>query len=178
MGVGRNLCYRKNFFLEAKAFKGLWKIQGGDDDLFVNLHATGKNSAIVIAPEASTISEPKTAWKDYLIQKKRHLNVGKYYRVSDQQKIGVFAISHALVWIGGVGLLFYLGFRMEWEQFSLIFGIMILRFSLLTVVFHSAATTIQGKVPKMNPILNDLVYLGYFWVWGSISYKAKKIQWK
>ncbi len=178
MGIGRNLCYRKNFFLGVKAFKGLWEIQGGDDDLFVNKYATGKNSAIVIDPEASTSSEPKGVWKDYLIQKKRHLNAGKYYKKSDQQKIGFFAVSHFLFWIGGIGLLFYFGFQMEWEQFSLIFGIMLLRLSLLAVVFHYAAKTIQGKVPKMNPMLNDLLYLGYFWIWGSVSYKAKKIQWK
>ena len=178
IGIGRNLCYRKSFFLEVNAFKGLWKLQGGDDDLFVNKYVSGKNSAIIMDPEASTLSEPKEAWKDYLKQKKRHLNTGKYYKKLDQQKIGFFAISHALFWIGGLGLLFYFGFRMEWEQFSLIFGIIVLRFSLLTLVFRHAAKTIQGKVPKMNPILNDLLYLGYFWVWGSVSYKAKNIQWK
>lgn len=28
MGVGRNLCYRKDFFMEQKAFKSLWHIEG------------------------------------------------------------------------------------------------------------------------------------------------------
>ena len=50
MGIGRNLCYRKSFFMDVKAFKGLWHLEGGDDDLFVNNYATGKNSSIVIAP--------------------------------------------------------------------------------------------------------------------------------
>jgi hypothetical protein len=178
MGVGRNLCYRKSFFMEVKAFKGLWLLEGGDDDLFVNNYATGKNSAIVIDPDSATISEPKSVWKEYLKQKKRHLHAGKYYKGSDRPKIGFFAVSHALFWIGGIGLLFYFGIGMDWEHFSLIFGIMLLRLLLLTVVFRSAAKTIQGKAPKMNPMLNDLCYLGYFWVWGSVSYTAKKIQWK
>lgn len=33
MGVGRNLCYRKSFFMEVKAFKGFWDVQGGEDTL-------------------------------------------------------------------------------------------------------------------------------------------------
>lgn len=178
MGVGRNLCYRKSFFMEVKAFKGLWHLEGGDDDLFVNRYVNSRNSSVVIDPEASTSSEPKTTWKDYLKQKKRHLHTGKYYRGIDKQKIGLYAISHALFWIGGIGLLFYFGIDLKWEQFSLILGIILLRSVLVIGIFRSAAKTFQGKVPKMNLLLNDLFYLVYFWAWGTVSYKAKKIQWK
>lgn len=178
MGIGRNLCYRKSFFLDVKAFKGQWKLEGGDDDLFVNAHATSKNSSLIIDPESGTVSEPKTVWKEYLKQKKRHLHIGKYYRRSDQQKIGLFSFSHALFWIGGIGLLFYFGIGMDWEHFSTIFGIILLRWILLTLVFRTASKTIQGKTPKMNHMISDLFYLVYFWVWGSISFTAKKIQWK
>ncbi|MFL0684736.1 cellulose synthase/poly-beta-1,6-N-acetylglucosamine synthase-like glycosyltransferase [Algoriphagus aquaeductus] len=178
MGIGRNLCYRKSFFMEVKAFKGLWHLEGGDDDLFVNNYATGKNAAIVIDPAATTVSVPKETWKEYLVQKKRHLHAGKYYRGEDKRKIGIFSMSHALFWVGGFGLLIYFGIGMQWEHFSAVLGIILLRSVLMMSVFNSAAKTIQGKAPKMNPILNDLFYLGYFWVLGSVSYQAKDIQWK
>ena len=178
MGVGRNLCYRKSFFLGVKAFKGLWHLEGGDDDLFVNNYATGKNSTIVIDPQATTTSIPKETWKEYLVQKKRHLHAGKYYRNEDKRKIGLYSMSHALFWIGGIGLLIYFGIGLQWEHFLAVLGIILLRSVLVVGVFKSAAKTVQGKAPKMNPILNDLFYLGYFWILGSVSYQSKDIKWK
>jgi cellulose synthase/poly-beta-1,6-N-acetylglucosamine synthase-like glycosyltransferase len=178
MGIGRNLAYRKSFFMNVKAFKGLWHLEGGDDDLFVNTYATGKNSSIIIDPEATTTSVPKETWKEYLIQKKRHLHAGKYYRGEDKRKIGLYSMSHALFWVGGTGLLIYFGIGLQWEHFLVVLGIILLRSFLVMGIFRSAAKTVQGKAPKMNPILNDLFYLGYFWILGSVSYQAKDIQWK
>jgi cellulose synthase/poly-beta-1,6-N-acetylglucosamine synthase-like glycosyltransferase len=178
MGIGRNLCYRKSFFMGVKAFKGIWHLEGGDDDLFVNNYATGKNSTIVLDPEATTTSIPKETWKEYMVQKKRHLHAGKFYRSEDKRKIGLYSISHALFWVGGIGLLIYFGIGLQWEHFLVVWGIMLMRSFLVMGIFRSAAKTVQGKAPKMNPILNDLFYLGYFWILGSVSYQSKDIQWK
>lgn len=178
MGIGRNLCYRRSFFMEVKAFKNLWHIEGGDDDLFVNQYATGKNSALVIDPEANMISEPKEDRKSYLTQKKRHLHAGKYYRAEDKQKIGFYAFSHALFWIGGLGLLIYFGLRHNWEQFSIVFGIILSRTLLLTLLFHHGGKKIQGYSPSKLTWLHDFLYLGYFWILGSVSHQAKTIKWK
>lgn len=178
MGIGRNLCYRKSFFMDVKAFKDLWHIEGGDDDLFVNRYALGKNSALVIDPEANTLSKPKTNRKDYLKQKKRHLAAGKYYRAEDKQKIGFYAFSHALFWAGGIGLLFYFGLDQSWEQFFIVFGIILSRSLLISIIMSLASKKIQGANQTKFPWLYDFLYLGYFWVIGTISHQAKTIQWK
>jgi cellulose synthase/poly-beta-1,6-N-acetylglucosamine synthase-like glycosyltransferase len=178
MGIGRNLCYRKSFFMEVKAFKGLWHIEGGDDDLFVNQYATGKNTAVVLDPDANTTSKPKTTFKEYLVQKKRHLHAGKYYRGEDKQKIGFFSLSHALFWLGGLGLLIYFGIDQSWEQFLIVFGIILLRSVIVVSVFASASKKIQGTKAAKNVWMLDFLYLGYFWVLGTISHQAKDIQWK
>jgi len=178
MGVGRNLCYRRSFFIDVKAFKGLWHLEGGDDDLFVNQFATGKNSAIVIDPEANTTSIPKETWKEYLIQKKRHLHAGKYYRSEDKRKIGLFSFSHALFWTGALGLLIYFGLGQQLEQILIVLGIVLVRSAMVVWVFKSAAKKIQGSTSSMNILVNDFSYLGYFWILGSVSYQAKDIQWK
>lgn len=178
MGIGRNLCYRKDFFMSVKAFKGLWHIEGGDDDLFLNQYASGGNTAIVLDPEANTISKPKETRKEYLIQKKRHLHVGRYYRGEDKRKIGLYSFSHALFWLGGVGLLIYFGLAQSWEHFSAVFGIILLRSLLVTLIFKAAEKKIQGTKPPKNIWMLDFLYLGYFWVLGTISHQAKDIQWK
>ncbi|SIN94085.1 glycosyltransferase [Algoriphagus halophilus] len=178
MGVGRNLCYRRSFFMEVKAFKGFWHVEGGDDDLFVNQYATGKNTAIVLDPEANTTSKPKVTFKEYMVQKKRHLHAGKYYRSEDKQKIGFFSLSHALFWLSGIGLLIYFGIGQSWEQFLIVFGIILLRSVIVVRVFASASKKIQGTKAPKNSWMHDFLYLGYFWVLGTISHQAKDIQWK
>lgn len=178
MGVGRNLCYRRSFFMEVKAFKGFWHVEGGDDDLFVNQYATGKNTAIVLDPEANTTSKPKVTFKEYMVQKKRHLHAGKYYRSEDKQKIGFFSLSHALFWLSGLGLLIYFGIEQSWEQFFIVFGIILLRSVIVVRIFASASKKIQGTKAPKNSWMHDFLYLGYFWVLGTISHQAKDIQWK
>jgi len=178
MAVGRNLCYRKSFFMEVKAFKGLWHIQGGDDDLFVNQFATGRNAFIVLDPEANTTSIPKENSKEYLNQKKRHLHAGKYYASEDKQKIGFYSFSHALFWIGGIGLLIYLGIAQKWEHFLVVFGIILLRSILVSTIFKMASIKIQGSNTSKKIWLLDFLYLGYFWILGTISHQSKDIQWK
>jgi hypothetical protein len=178
MAVGRNLCYRKSFFMEVKAFKGLWHIQGGDDDLFVNQFATGRNTSIVLDPKANTTSTPKENLKEYLNQKKRHLHAGKYYANEDKQKIGFYSFSHALFWIGGIGSLINLGIAEKWEHFLVLFGIILLRSILVSTVFRMASKKIQGSNTSKKVWLLDYLYLGYFWILGTISHQSKDIQWK
>lgn len=178
MGVGRNLCYRKSFFMEVKAFKGIWYLDGGDDDLFVNQYATGSNTAIVLDPEANTLSKPKENWSDYKIQKKRHLHIGKYYRSEDKRKIGFYALSHALFWLGGIALLIYFGLQHNWEHFLIVFGIILGRSVLMYLIFSTASKKINGSKIPSNILINDFLYLGYFWILGSISHQSKDIQWK
>lgn len=178
MAVGRNLCYRKSFFMEVKAFKGLWHIQGGDDDLFVNLYTTGKNTAIVLDPLSNTTSKPKETRSEYLIQKKRHLHAGKYYDSGDKQKIGLYALSHALFWVGAIGLLIYFGLDQSWEQFSIVFGIILLRSVIVTLIFNKADKKIREISPTKTIWMLDFLYLAYFWILGTISHQEKDIQWK
>ncbi|WP_106133065.1 glycosyltransferase [Mongoliibacter ruber] len=178
MGVGRNLSYRKSFFMEKKAFKGLWHIECGDDDLFVNQYASGNNTAVVVDPESITISTPKTTWSAYFTQKKRHFHAGKYYKSSDKQKIGLYSFSHLLFWTIGISLLVILGIEQKWEHFAIILGIIIVRSILLTSVFTSARKKLEGKSNMFWTGFFDLMYIGYFWIVGAFGYQSKKVRWK
>ncbi|TVP48010.1 MAG: glycosyltransferase [Mongoliibacter sp.] len=178
MGVGRNLSYRKSFFMEQKAFKGLWHIECGDDDLFVNQYATGSNTAVVVDPESITISTPKTSWGAYFRQKKRHFHAGKYYKSADKQKIGLYSFSHLLFWTIGFSLLVILGIEQIWEQFAIILGIIIVRSILLTSVFTSARKKLEGKSSMFWTSFFDLMYIAYFWIVGAFGYQSKKVRWK
>jgi len=175
MAVGRNLSYRKSFFMEKNAFHGLWHIEGGDDDLFINKYATGSNTSLVIDPESITISEPKTTYKDYNKQKKRHFHAGKYYKTADKFKIGLFAFSHLLFWLFGTLLIIV---SQDW-RIALVVGIlMILRFLLVYRVFRGAKLNLEGKNKVWWTIFFDFMYLGYFWFMGTKGYLSKEVKWK
>jgi cellulose synthase/poly-beta-1,6-N-acetylglucosamine synthase-like glycosyltransferase len=178
MGVGRNLCYRRSFFIEKKAFKGLWHINCGDDDLFVNMYANGKKTAVVVDPESITFSTPKTTWNSYFTQKKRHFHAGKYYKAGDKQKIGIYSFTHLLFWLTGITLLTLMGIEQNWEQFAIILGIIIVRSILLTSVFTSARKKLEGKTKVFWTGFFDVMYLGYFWILGALGYQSKKVRWK
>jgi len=98
MGVGRNLAYRKEVFLNAKGFNSHLDVTGGDDDLFVNQHATKENTRVSIGPDALVFSKPKESWTEYFYQKFRHLSVGKLYKFSDKILLGVFSLTWLLTW--------------------------------------------------------------------------------
>jgi cellulose synthase/poly-beta-1,6-N-acetylglucosamine synthase-like glycosyltransferase len=172
-GTGKNLCYRKSFFMEVKGFKGFWGIEGGDDSVFVNTYATGANTKVIIDPAAITLSGPKENWKEYLQTERRLLHAERYFSVEDKRKMGLYGVSHALYWIGGIGLLLYFLVGLQWEYFLVVLTIMGLRSTMMLAIFKSASKNLQGNIPKMRALSNDLLYLAYFWVLGSISYQAK-----
>jgi glycosyltransferase involved in cell wall biosynthesis len=178
MGVGRNLCYRKSFFMDKKAFKGLWQIEGGDDDLFINLHANSTNVAVVVDPESITYSIPKNTWEEYFNQKKRHFNAGKYYTASNKHKVGWYAFSHFLFWVTGLSLLIFSLIDQNWEQILVIMGIMVVRSVLITSVFRSARKKLEGNIQVFWSLFFDVMYMGYFWILGSLGYLSKKVKWK
>lgn len=96
MGVGRNLSYKKGLFLRHKGFSSINHIPSGDDDLFVNKVATPHNTKVVIDPDAITRSIPKTTWKAWLRQKRRHYTTAKYYKGRHKFLLGLYFSSQFL----------------------------------------------------------------------------------
>ncbi|MBM3441178.1 MAG: glycosyltransferase [Bacteroidetes bacterium] len=98
MGVGRNLSYRRDLFFRHKGFSAHNQLPGGDDDLFINLAAHAQNTAIMIDREALTHSEPKATFRDWKEQKRRHYSTGRHYHAKHQFLLGLYAVSHVLLY--------------------------------------------------------------------------------
>src|SRR6185295_1046572 len=108
MGVGRNLAYRKKLFIDNKGFNNFLSVTGGDDDLFVNQHATSTNTAVNISKGSLVWSLPKRTWREFGVQKLRHLSAGKKYQISDKLRLGLFSITWILSWLFVVPVLIVL----------------------------------------------------------------------
>ncbi len=134
MGVGRNMAYRKSLFYRQNGFISHYRIQSGDDDLFINKAATGSNTRIEIQADARTISKPKTSFDQWIRQKRRHLQTGSYYKPIHKFVLGLFAFTQTLFWALAIALL------VLWYQPYVVLGIVGLR--LFTQLL------VTGKVMK------------------------------
>ncbi|GGZ28574.1 glycosyl transferase family 2 [Echinicola pacifica] len=175
MGIGRNLAYRRQYFMDQKAFKGLWHILGGDDDLYVNRHASRKNTAVVIDPRSITYSTPKKKFNDYFLQKQRHYQAGRHYKAGAKIKIGIYALSHLFFWATALVLICNIK---AWELILLITVIILARAVLQWSTFNQAVEKLEGKQKVMWTMFFDLMYLSYFWVIGAKGYLSKTVRWK
>ncbi len=112
MGVGRNLAYTKQEFFNANGFMSHMKVLSGDDDLFVNQAANKTNTAICFSKSSFTESTPKKTFKDWFIQKRRHVSTSKHYKPKHKVLLAVFYISQLFFW-GLATLLLILLFNWE-----------------------------------------------------------------
>ncbi|HEX6890358.1 MAG TPA: glycosyltransferase, partial [Chryseolinea sp.] len=171
MGVGRNLAYRRSRFLEVKGFNNILGITGGDDDLFVNLHAKGSNTVVCVERASQTHSKPETSVKNFLRQKVRHLSVGRHYRFGHRLLLGLFIISWLGVWFTGLPLIFA-------GDYYLAGGLIIFRVVLVIITVHLAARRFGQKFELWLVPLLDFIYAFYYLVTGLRSLVTKKIRWK
>jgi glycosyltransferase involved in cell wall biosynthesis len=137
MGVGRNLSYTKKLFFQNKGFSSLNHVTGGDDDLFINMVATKNNTAVVIDPEAITLSEPKKIWKDWIRQKTRHYTTGKFYKSKHRFLLGIYAITHFLFYP-----LFFASLFFNWRFAIIIF---LVRFITQGLIFYKGMEKLNEK---------------------------------
>ncbi|HZY80831.1 MAG TPA: glycosyltransferase [Cyclobacteriaceae bacterium] len=172
MGVGRNLAYRRKLFIESKGFNNHLDVLGGDDDLFVNEHATPANVAVAIGSSVVVRSVPKKTWSEFFHQKLRHLSVGTRYRFSDRLFLGLFSITWILSPFTWAALPF-LG-----TYWSIVGGLILLRIILLCVLFNAAPRRLGEPFETWKTPFLDFIYGFYYLVAGPISFFTKRGRWK
>ena len=96
MGVGRNLAYKKETFFKNRGFAGLLSTRAGDDDLFVNKVCTPRNTEVVLTPMSYTWSIPKRTFKEWRVQKARHLSVAPDYKFITKLRLVLEPFSRGL----------------------------------------------------------------------------------
>ncbi|TFG42638.1 MAG: glycosyltransferase, partial [Bacteroidia bacterium] len=105
MGVGRNLAYRRSLFFDKKGFGSHSQLASGDDDLFVNSNASGKNIAVEFRKESHTRSVPASTMIKYYKQKARHLTTASHYKSRDKLVLIMEPLSRLLFYTAFIVLL-------------------------------------------------------------------------
>ncbi|MFV8393786.1 glycosyltransferase [Flavobacterium sp. LB2P6] len=172
MGVGRNLAYKKEEFFNVNGFIEHMQIRSGDDDLFVNQAAKAKNTTIAYMPESFTLSKPKTTYKDWLIQKRRHIATANYYKPLDKLQLGVFYCSQLLFILLPI-LLF--AFQYQW---ILVLSLIALRYLVAWIVVgFSAGKLKENDIKFWFPIVEIVLIFTQINIFITNTF-SKPVHWK
>ncbi|HBC79178.1 MAG TPA: glycosyl transferase family 2, partial [Bacteroidales bacterium] len=105
MGVGRNLAYRRSLFFDKKGFGNHAHLASGDDDLFVNSNATGRNIAVEFRKESHTRSVEASDFSLFYKQKKRHLTTAVHYKLRDKLTLMAEPVTRVLFYFSFIILI-------------------------------------------------------------------------
>ena len=139
MGVGRNLAYKREEFFKTNGFIDHMKIRSGDDDLFINQAANSKNTTFCFAPESFTYSKPKTSFKDWFAQKRRHTSTAKNYKSFDRSQLALFYASQLLFYILPIILLLFL------YQWIVVLSLIVFRYIFAWISLGFSASKLKEK---------------------------------
>ncbi len=173
MGVGRNLLYDKNLYVQANGFTSHADIPSGDDDLFVNQVVTQLNFSLFLHEEASMFSLPKTTWKGYFTQKTRHFSVGTRYLLKHKILLGMVSLSHFFYFV----TLFYL----LYSNISTMFAAANVVTRMLLVWYIYIKISHRLREPQLSwwfPIL-DIVYVLFYLIFAPslLILRTSSINW-
>lgn len=172
MGVGRNLAYRKSFFLEKKGFIKHRTVTGGDDDLFVNQHAHKGNTTVRYGQDTLVYSVPKSTWKEWYRQKLRHMMAGKLYKKRSKLRLGIYTAALLVFWITFVALL-SLGIEPYW-----VIGGFLIRTTFLYYLVVAGSKRLGAQFTDWSILLLDFLSVFYYFFIGLAAFFTKKTTWK
>jgi cellulose synthase/poly-beta-1,6-N-acetylglucosamine synthase-like glycosyltransferase len=171
MGVGRNLAYRRQTFIQNNGFMGMLNELAGDDDLFVNKVATQHNTAVVVDVDSITWSEPKTSFREWFQQKRRHLSVSPHYKLSTRLRLLLEPLSRGLFYAGILCVLCFQNF------YTCMFALLLLlaRLIMQMCVLNRAASHFGCPKLGIEIIWHDICLpLVTLWMLLSNPFKARK----
>lgn len=153
MGVGRNLAYKRETFFSTGGFKGLLGNRAGDDDLFVNRIANAANTVVVNNPNSIVWSVPKTTWREWFHQKRRHLSVSPQYRTKSKIQLTLEPLSRGIFYacvlasaiVGSI------------ELISIALALFLLRLLVQLIIINISARRLNMRGYSLGLIAYDII---------------------
>ncbi|WP_431137326.1 glycosyltransferase [Psychroserpens mesophilus] len=159
MAVGRNLAYRKQQFFEANGFMQHMHIKSGDDDLFINQIANASNTEICISKDSFTQSIPKQTFKNWILQKRRHISTANHYKLKHKLFLATFYSSQLLFWTLAITLMV---FMYEWK---IVLVLVLIRFTVQLInLFISSKILNEKDLPLLSPFLELFLIIFQFFI--------------
>ena len=153
MGVGRNLAYKRETFFSVGGFKGLLGNRAGDDDLFVNRIANAANTVVVNNPNSIVWSVPKTTWREWFHQKRRHLSVSPQYRTRSKIQVTLEPLSRGIFYAS----LLISAIVGNIELISIALALFLLRLLVQLIIINVSARRLNMRGYSLGLIAYDII---------------------
>lgn len=168
MGIGRNMAYRKDIYLQHKGFYNQLTLSRGDDDLFINEIADSRNTKVCVNSNSimrMPLPKYRKTWRDDKIG----------YEVTGNHYKGTARISNSLetwsAWLFNLSVIAALCIGIlnkEWIFTSCIFAAWLIRTITTMTVFYKTAKAMGEKVSAylfvydfMRPLYSLSLKIGY-----------------
>jgi cellulose synthase/poly-beta-1,6-N-acetylglucosamine synthase-like glycosyltransferase len=155
MGVGRNMLFKKELYLDV--FEKIIAINtlSGDDDLFVNAASSRMNTRINIDKNSFVYSASKVSFQAFITQKTRHISTGYQYKIIDKIILAAYPISFLFLLITYIWILFFIPAVLI--SASILF-LGYLTSSMLVKTYCAEKLHFRSKIPVF---ILDILYLCY-----------------
>jgi biofilm PGA synthesis N-glycosyltransferase PgaC len=153
MGVGRNLAYTKELFFKEKGFSKHYHIHSGDDDLFVNQASNQSNVNVCVSKDAVTYSKAKRSFKQWRIQKARHLTTAPLYSQASKSRLTFIYFSQYYFYLSLIGLAFSI------KTLLLIPILLFLKIMIQLLVLNKASRKLNERDLLSGSFVYELILL-------------------
>lgn len=147
---GRNLSYRRSMFMKNRGFIYHYNIPDGTDDMFVNQNATGKNTNVVITPNAFTMVQPQKTLSDWHSYRKHRSYTHRYYSFGLKTSRLMRNLNVTLFYLLGIALL--LMGTMPWEVLAAALLVKLV-WGIVATAQSTARLGIKPAVYWLQPLL-------------------------
>ena len=145
MGCGRNMAYRKSLYYQHKGFTTHLNLQRGEDDLFVNQTANGKNTQVEASPESIVrITEPHYKKNGHEDKLNYHLT-SRLYKGFSRYLMGFETCSRLLFLLSVIACLVYGILMQSWVVLGTGILLWILRFIMQFIVFRKTSLALGER---------------------------------
>jgi cellulose synthase/poly-beta-1,6-N-acetylglucosamine synthase-like glycosyltransferase len=159
-GIGSNLSYRKSLFYRHKGFSSHYVINAGDDELFVNRTATGRNVRIQVSGNSMVKSAKPVSLLQWLAKEKTRLSIRRYFKFSHRALISVFSTSTFLFYLIFILLLLL---QIQWP---VVVGLFAVRFISQMIIFVLAQKRLSEKnLLLLSPFFEVILVLVDLFIW-------------
>ncbi|MGL4520376.1 MAG: glycosyltransferase [Phocaeicola sp.] len=170
MGKGRNLAYRKSLFFKKKGFAAHLRLERGEDDLFINQHATKQNTRVATHPDSFICISHPSYRRNWRIEKSNYAVTSSFFKGSKRFWVGFETTTRLLFLSITVAALAHTIYFEQWLLCSLFAGSYFIRHLVQALVLAQAAKQLNTSTFYFSlPILEVVLPLQ------NLKYKLKRI---
>ena len=163
-GTGNNLAYSRQLFNDANGFVSHYAFSYGEDTLFINKNATGKNTTVALASDALVRIQSKMKFKRWMFLKKIARRSQKHYKKRHRFVLSLFPFTRFICYLSFIGLLCLLPLNTLYYLYYTIIGVFALRMFSQLFITKKAMQRFHEKGLLLLQPLFEPVYIVLSWV--------------